>query len=166
MSITQPIPLPDAPPSKVTLPYPNAHALPNLAPTNVCVFDDPDPNAGGACHRYGIQYGGPAEVVVIQFQHGPRGADTSMPGIFDDDLLAILEHRLDSFQHGPFACTENAGAMYHLQEARKLLGRRVGRRMAQGVLGANKPHYIAEPNYTAEKIAEPNYITENSAVRQ
>lgn len=114
--------------------------IPNNAPTNVAAIDDRDPNAGNASHTYGIQYGGPKDVCRIQFQHGARGIAGSTPGVFDDDLLAIVQDRLEGFQSGPFACTENASALAAVTAAREALGVRVARRIAQGVLGANESH--------------------------
>lgn len=116
------------------------HAIANNAPTNVAALDERDPAAGNACHTYGIQYGGPSDVCRVQFQHGPRGVQGSTAGIFDDDLLAIVEDRLVGFQSGPYACLENADALRAVQAAREALGVRVARRVAQGVLGANAPH--------------------------
>jgi hypothetical protein len=115
-------------------------ALPNNAPTNVAALDGRDPKAGNASHTYGIQYGGPKDVCRIQFQHGPRGVEGSTPGVFDDDLLAIIEDRLTGFQEGPFACEENKSALDSIRSARRFLGLRVARRIAQGVLGANETH--------------------------
>jgi hypothetical protein len=115
-------------------------SLPNIAPTNVAALDDRDPNAGGASHTYGIQWGGPKDVCSIQFQHGARGVEGSSPGVFDDDLLAVLEDRLACFQAGPFACEENEQALAGIRHTRFHLGLRVARRMAQGVLGDNKGH--------------------------
>jgi hypothetical protein len=115
-------------------------ALPNNAPTNVAAIDERDPKAGNASHTYGIQYGGPKDVCHVQFQHGPRGVEGSTPGVFDDDLLAIIEDRLVAFQGGPFACNENAEALTAVRDAREALGKRVARRIAQGVLGANVKH--------------------------
>ena len=115
-------------------------AIPNNAPTNVAALDERDPKAGNAHHTYGIQYGGPKDVCRIQFQHGPRGVEGSTPGVFDDDLLAIIKDRLTGFQSGPFACVENADALAAVQAARERLGLRVARRIAQGVLGANETH--------------------------
>lgn len=114
--------------------------LPNNAPTNVAALDDRDPKAGNASHAYGIQYGGPKEVLHVPFQHGPRGVTGSTPGVFDDDLLAIIEDRMAGFQSGPFACEENQSALDHIKAAREALGLRVARRIAQGVLGANEVH--------------------------
>ena len=115
-------------------------ALPTNAPTNVAAIDERDPNAGGASHAYGIQWGGPKDVTRIQFQHGPRGVEGSKPGVFDDDLLAILEDRLVLFQAGPFACAENEEALAGVRHARFHLGQRVAKRISQGVLGENKEH--------------------------
>ncbi len=60
--------------------------------------------------------------------------------MFDDDLLAIIEDRLTGFQEGPFACEENKSALDSIRSARRFLGLRVARRIAQGVLGANETH--------------------------
>lgn len=114
--------------------------LPNNAPTNVAALDERDPHAGNASHEYGIQFGGPKDVLHVQFQHGPRGVESSTAGIFDDDLLAIVEDRLVGFQSGPFACPENAEALDAVRNAREALGLRVARRIKAGVLGENKPH--------------------------
>lgn len=115
-------------------------SLPNVAPTNVAALDDRDPKSGNASHTYGIQWGGPKDVCYIQFQHGPRGVEGSTPGVFDDDLLAIIEDRLSGFQAGPFACQENTMALDHIRAARLDLGLRAARRISQGVLGTNANH--------------------------
>lgn len=115
-------------------------SLPNFAPTNVAALDERDPKAGNASHLYGIQFGGPKDVCRIQFQHGPRGVEGSSPGIFDDDLLAIIQDRMEAFQAGPFACAENALALDAVKGARAALSLRAARRIAQGVLGANENH--------------------------
>jgi hypothetical protein len=115
-------------------------SIPNTAPTNVARLDEPDPTCGNGSHLYGIQWGGPKDVLKIQFQHGPRGIEGSRPGIFDDDLLAVLQDRLEGFQSGPFACTENELALDAVKDAREALGLRAARRIKQGVLGDNTAH--------------------------
>ena len=115
-------------------------ALANMAPTNVAATDERDPNAGNASHTYGIQWGGPKDVTKIQFQHGARGVEGSTPGVFDDDLLAIVQDRLEGFQSGPFACAENQEALDAVRASREALGKRVAARIAKGVLGANVNH--------------------------
>jgi len=116
------------------------HTIPNNAPTNVVALDPRDPEAGNASHSYAVQYGGPADVCRIQFQHGPRAVEDSVGGVFDDDLLAIIEDRLAGFQSGPYRCEENAEALDAVRRARAALGLRVARRVAKGVLGVNAEH--------------------------
>jgi hypothetical protein len=115
-------------------------AIPNNSPSNVAALDERDPKAGNGSHTYGIQYGGPKEVCRIPFQHGPRAVEGSTSGIFDDDLLAIVQDRLEGFQTGPYACDENQQAINAVKSAREALGLRVARRIAQGVLGAKETH--------------------------
>jgi hypothetical protein len=117
-----------------------ATALPVTCPVNVAALDERDPKAGNASHRYAVQYGGPTDVLEIQFQHGARGEPGSKAGVFEDALLAILEDRLDGFQHGPFACHENGSALEAIRDARAYLNQRVAARMKQQVLGVNKAH--------------------------
>jgi hypothetical protein len=116
------------------------YAIPNNAPTNVAALDGRDPEAGNASHLYGIQWGGPGQFTSIQFQHGPRGVAGSTPGVFDDDLLAIVQDRLEGFQSGPYSSAENQQALQAVIDARLALGVRVARRMDQKVLGANAQH--------------------------
>lgn len=113
-------------------------SIPVSCPTNVAVLDDQGP--GGAHHSYSVQFGGPEQVLVVNFQRGPRGVDGSTPGVFGDDLLAIMEHRLACFQAGPFACAENGDALAGVRAARSALGKRAAARQAQGVLGLNETH--------------------------
>ena len=115
-------------------------SIPTHSPSNVAALDDADPNAGGAHHSYGVQYGGPKDVLRVQFQHGARGLADSKPGVFDDDLLAVIEDRMACFQAGPFACPENEAALKAIREARAALGIRVAHRIEKGVLGANEKH--------------------------
>ena len=113
--------------------------IPNNAPTNVAALDERDPNAGPS-HVYAIQYGGPNDVCRIQFQHGPRGLATSTPGVFDDDLMAILQDRYEGYMAGRFACEESEQVLSLIIQARAVLGLRVARRISQGVLGVNEQH--------------------------
>lgn len=115
-------------------------SVPTNSPTSVAALDEPDPKAGGARHLYAIQFGGPKDLCKIQFQHGPRGVDGSVPGIYTDDLLAIIQQQLEDFQAGPFACPENGEALGHIQAARHALSLRTARRLGQGVLGLNEQH--------------------------
>lgn len=104
------------------------------SPSNVVAVDEIGP--GGAHHKFLIK--GQAVETAIQFQRGPRGEEGSSEGIFDDDLLAIVECRLEEFQKGPFPSPDNAEALLHVNEARTALARRVAERAARGVLGQDK----------------------------
>jgi hypothetical protein len=54
-----------------------------------------------------------------------------------EDLLAIVIHRLQGFQTGPFKCRENALALTKLEEALHWLNHRTARRVSRGVEGMN-----------------------------
>lgn len=108
--------------------------------------DDRDPDGGGASHRYIIGYTGPpdaagyalgTQVAYIQFQHGPRHAACSVPGVTEAALYAILIDRLEAFQAGAFACDANAAQLVHLRAALALTKARADERAARGVLGHN-----------------------------
>jgi len=99
------------------------------------VMDSPGP--GNACHVYELL--GPAgedgEMVVlagIGFQNGPV-LENGVNGISNEALLAVVEHRLQGFQSGDFACRENAVALTKLQECMMWLHKRTRDRMARGV---------------------------------
>lgn len=112
-------------------------ALPTTTPNSVASLDEPDASNGGASHRYGALTPDGTEHGFM-FQRGPRRAPGSTPGLMEDDLLAILEDRLQAFQAGPFACPENQLALEGVQTARGALNRRVADRLARGVLGKLK----------------------------
>ena len=112
-----------------------------------------EPGSGGACHRYEIT-GFDSDTnpstglfrstgTTILFQNGPI-AEVGINGITHETMLAILDHRLECFQRGPFACPENAQALFHIQQAQKVLQARTLRRMAQGVEGTHKPDAPAD----------------------
>jgi len=115
-------------------------AIPTNSPCNLAAIDAPGP--GGAHHIYAVQALS-SDVVRLQFQRGPRGEPGSVTGLFDDDLLAVVEDRLAAFQTGDFPSSENADALAGVRAARQALGMRVARRMAQGVLGLSVVHVEA-----------------------
>lgn len=96
---------------------PGAMHLLTATPSRVVVLDEPDPNAGGACHVYAIDGADGATLAVLRFQHGPRLAPTSAPGVYDLDLLAICQHRLACLQRGPFASPYGANALGAVEAA-------------------------------------------------
>lgn len=98
--------------------------------------DPRDPNAGGASHHYCIVQNG--RHTEVQFQHGPRNVEGSVPGITNEVLLAIVIDRLADFQRGPFHCEENAEALDHIQKGLTALQARAHNRQKRGVLGTNE----------------------------
>lgn len=108
-----------------------------------------EPGHGGACHRYVI---GPYDTrtnpsaeedmkvlmrSVVLFQNGPIN-EVGVNGVTHEALLAILIHRMEGFQSGPYACRENALALTKLQEAQMWLQKRTRDRMARGVEGTHE----------------------------
>ena len=109
--------------------------------------DAPDPNAGGASHRYDVLMREPlteqhserlVRVARIQFQHGPRHVDGSTPGCLDSVLLAIVLDRLRAFQAGPFPSRQNALVITKLEEALHWMHNRAHERARRQVLGKNE----------------------------
>lgn len=109
------------------------------------------PGQGGAHHAYAI-YGfhsatntsaGPAPFgkdetcMPILFQNGPI-KEFGVNGVTQEALLAILIHRLECFQAGPFRCRESAIALTHLEEALKWLQRRTVARIKRNVEGTHQ----------------------------
>lgn len=109
--------------------------------TEVLVIDEP--GAGNACHEYAIDKANnddpsrPAgEYGYIRFQNGPV-KESGVNGCFQEDLLAIVIHRLQCFQSGPFACRENAIALTKIEEAMHWLNARTQARQNRGVEGTS-----------------------------
>jgi len=79
----------------------------------------------------------PAEHSTVLFQNGPI-KEFGVNGITQEALLAILIHRLECFQAGPFRCRENAIALTHLEEALMWLQRRTVARIKRNVEGTHQ----------------------------
>ena len=96
--------------------------------TTVYVMDTPGP--GGAHHQYQVYPSAPRETrpadvppagplppcAVVDFRDGPLG-EAGVNGCQHQDLLAIVIHRLQRSQAGPYACRENALALRNIEEA-------------------------------------------------
>jgi hypothetical protein len=100
----------------------------------IAVVDDK--GAGGAHHQYSLTFPGGRET-FIGFQNGPI-AEAGINGLTQEALLAIVEHRLECFQAGPYACRENAVALTHVQTAMLWLHKRTLDRMQRGVEGTHQ----------------------------
>ena len=108
------------------------------SPIIIRVLDEPDPNAGGACHEYAfIVEATGEEVGRICFQHGPiKIAGVNGPQHLD--LEAIIVDRLEHFQRGPFSGRENALEMTHIQDAMHWSEHRTADRIRRQVEGRNE----------------------------
>lgn len=104
------------------------------------IFALDEPGQGNACHKYGINMLAGTESCsgsVISFQNGPI-AEVGVNGVSNEALLAIVEHRLQGFQSGDYACRENALALTKLQEAMMWLHKRTRDRVSRGVEGTHE----------------------------
>lgn len=104
--------------------------------------DERDQDAGNASHSYSAAFSSHPEaapVLEIEFQHGPRDEPMSRSGVTDLVVLCILIDRLEGFQAGPFACSENQLALDNLRMAENWIRQRADNRSARGVLGKNEP---------------------------
>jgi hypothetical protein len=102
--------------------------------TTVHVLDEPDPNGGGTCHRYEVRDLDGKVLGEFKFQQGAvkeHGAN----GMTDLDLLAILQHRYDGFQRGPFASASNEVTSGFIASAMASMSTRTRRREFAGVEG-------------------------------
>lgn len=131
----------------------------------IAVMDEP--GAGGAHYEYRIAWWGPRKPkptsdelkallaqeqtayqskhpisllpsgeLSVLFQNGPI-KEYGVNGVTGEALLAIQIDRLRCFQAGPFACSENEDALWHIERALELLQTRTKRRIARGVEGTH-----------------------------
>jgi len=100
------------------------------------VFALDEKGAGGANHEYSVSTVQEPSVIsaTVKFQNGGV-IEAGVNGCHNEDLLAIVIHRLQSFQAGSFACRENALALTKLEEAMHWLNHRTAARQARGVEG-------------------------------
>ncbi len=77
----------------------------HYTPTTTVVATD-TPSHGNACHYYEVRNTDGDVLCRIHFQAGPI-KENGANGIQHVDLLAIIRHRLDGFQSGPFASGVN-----------------------------------------------------------
>jgi hypothetical protein len=112
-----------------------------------------EPGAGGANHEYEVMLAMPNQdpetlqllsgeqilpvLQSIYFQNGPV-QEAGPNGIGQEELLAIVADRLQSFQKGPFASKYNEEALTHVELALSWLKQRTLDRAARGVEGQSK----------------------------
>ena len=127
------------------------HAVNGLNKELIVIVHDP-PGQGNACHRYQIR---PRELSTfdattdpkrasrlmraccdIEFQNGPIH-EAGVNGISNEVLLAIVCHRLEGFQAGPYACETNQRALGNVIAAMDALHERTKERVSRGVEGTH-----------------------------
>lgn len=74
------------------------------------------------------------------FQDGPIDGENFQNGTFNETLLHLIANRFEVWQAGPFACSENEEALYHVRRALNAMHRRTAARERQGVEGKDLPH--------------------------
>ena len=77
----------------------------------------------------------------IDWQDGPlgRGENRKEPnGAFVETVIAAGKQRVEFYEESRFACRENQEAIFHLEEALKILNLRTRRREDRGVEGEHK----------------------------
>jgi hypothetical protein len=106
--------------------------------------------SGGASHFYVIAgfdtdtnpsrpaWPASIDMLAVLFQNGPI-KEVGVNGVTHEALLVILIDRLEGFQDGPFASSDNAEALYHLNLALRALQRRTKARIARRVEGTHQP---------------------------
>ena len=97
-----------------------------------------EPGAGGAHHIYDVSYDDDSYVGTtrIKFQKGPV-KEAGKNGLSNEALLAIVAHRLQCFQDGPFRCEANEAALGNVFNALEDLLNRTRERLLRGVEGTN-----------------------------
>lgn len=103
--------------------------------------DDLDAENGNASHEYIMSWPEPdgeggyfVTENVVRFQRGPV-KEVGVNGVTNEALFAVVIDRLEKFQAGPFACAENASALWYLKGALRKLDERTAKRVARGVEG-------------------------------
>lgn len=117
-----------------------AGAIPDFLNACLAIHTLGEPGAGGAHSEYVVYRshdGAPPNLgdlfANVRFQSGDP--DHGVNGATNEALLAILIHRLECFQAGPFPCRENALALTKLQEAMMWLHARTRERISRHVDG-------------------------------
>lgn len=102
------------------------------------VITNDKPGHGGAHHEYFIiNTATGAPLACVSFQNGPE-VEHGINGVQHVDLLAIVQHRLDCFQRGPFASPVNEVTCGAVSAAIASENTRTRRRALAGVEGTSE----------------------------
>jgi len=102
--------------------------------TTVFAIDQPEHNAN--CVYEVMKSDGSEKIQTILFQKGAI-KEHGVNGVMNEDLIAMVVDRLESFQNSPFKCRENALAITKLEEALHWLRHRTTKREKRGVEGTH-----------------------------
>jgi len=107
--------------------------------TAVFAADHPEHNANHTYQVFTAVAGGGAVGTAIQTVQFQKGAikEHGINGVMNEDLIAMVIDRLESFQNSPFKCRENALAITKLEEALHWLRHRTTKRENRGVEGTH-----------------------------
>jgi hypothetical protein len=103
--------------------------------TRVIAGDEKEFNAN---HFYTVETVSEPNFIIgeVKFQKGPI-RELGVNGVMNEDLIAMVIDRLQSFQESPYKCRENAVAITKLEEALMWLGKRTSDRNRRGVEGTS-----------------------------
>ena len=77
--------------------------------------------------------------MAIQFQKG-LPPEVGLNGVLVEDVIEVAIAKLESYQLGQLACSDNEEALLALNSGKEALVRRRKRRMLQGVFNTMTPH--------------------------
>ena len=103
--------------------------------TRVIAADEKEFNAN---HFYTVETVQTPIAIVgqVQFQKGPI-KECGVNGVMNEDLIAMVIDRIQSFQESEYKCRENAVAITKLEEALMWLRKRTQDREDRGVEGTH-----------------------------
>lgn len=129
------------------------------------------PGAGGGYHQYILSSEKCEEDGLVTFHQPDAKRHGVLTGFTNEAYLAVILHRLECFQAGPFACEENAVALRYGHLMMEAMHQRSARRTAAGIEGKleEQPQKQATANVivkddTALKIGLAGYVVALSSL--
>ena len=104
--------------------------------TSVLAVDEKEFNANHEYQVVNANEPSAPELSFVKFQKGPI-KENGVNGCHNEDLIAMVIDRLQSFQDSPYKCRENALAVTKLEEALQWLNWRTRSREKRGVEGTH-----------------------------
>jgi len=105
--------------------------------TTVFATDKKEFNANHAYQVMAAEVGSNLVPFSVIFQKGPI-KENGVNGLHNEDLIAMVLDRLQSFQESEYKCRENAIAVTKLEEALMWLRKRTTDRETRGVEGTSE----------------------------